>query len=411
MAAIATFCFSIYPLHIKHSNISSSESLFILCTLLVIYAYVCYHDHPSFARASFLTIALFVITMIRFEGWMLFGLTALALHIRAVAADHEQRKVRLLSASLITAIASLFIIFWIYNSYLTYGDPFYSVHAAAGEHINLMQSNARRLGEQAALVYNALFWPGVMLLSLTPFVFLAGLISIFANLRREYCLEIGLLFVIQLGIYSYRSIIVGDLAPLARYTILPGTILCLFSGYGIFNISRSIVLPRHIRILFKIKFLFVALIIYAGLLSFNYYDVGYPALRKFASISPYTHYPKDAQQLISWIHTNINQHQRILIPAQGYCTNVILAYSKIDPTQLMFFGGEQIDSTLTKISRDGPNFLIVHRDDSNFQKASQLISLGPTKVEGLRFSLNATVGNYQIYKIIRSGVLQRQKHA
>jgi 4-amino-4-deoxy-L-arabinose transferase-like glycosyltransferase len=393
-AYFATACFSLYSLHIKSGNIAGSESLFIITFLAVIYAYHSYLLKRTTLSMSLLSIAMLLAVMIRFEAWLLPMFITIALMIRGWKWEADNRRI-LIHAVFASILPAIFIILWMYGSYRDFGDILYSVHAASAEHIDLSRQSISALGATKALAYKAAFWPGVLILSLSPLIMIGGLWGLILSLIRRIGIEWTILFVIQVMILLYQSLIAGSLAPLARYTILPGTILCLYAGWGWFDLAARI--RPFGRKNLKIHIALVSMLIWTLALCPNYRDSENPYLRKISSVSPVTQYPAFIKPVIDWLKTNLRPDQSIIFNSPAFASNAIIMYSGITPEQFVAVNENSPEDVKRKLLGEKPSYFMCHRD----APLKEVLNLGDMKsdvaLEYITLQYSSNAGDFSIY--------------
>jgi 4-amino-4-deoxy-L-arabinose transferase-like glycosyltransferase len=362
----ATACFSLYALHIKYGNIAGSESLFVMTVLLTMYAYSRLLSKQSAIEILLLGGALLLAAMIRFEAWLLPPFIAAAVILRSWRSDHPAHRRRLLVGAVAACIpASLFIMIWMYGSYQQYGDVLYSIHAAASEHGNLTAQSIGSTGNLKILIYRALFWPGVILISLSPLVLLCSLRGSIKSVFQKTNPEWAVFLAIIICIYLYQSLIAGKLAPLARYTILPGTILCLYSAPGFSNTSsRSKSLLTGIL---NPRIVLVTALCWSILLIPNHRNSDSAYLKKLASVSPVTRYPASLEPVIQWLEVNLQREQTVLFNSPFFTSNAIIMYSGILPGQFIAANEHNPDDIIRKFESASPTFFICHQNAPLFE--------------------------------------------
>jgi len=394
-AFFATACFSLYALHIKFGNIAGSESLFILCMLAVMYAYHRFLSRAGASEIIGLAAAMLLAAMIRFEAWILPPFIFIALIINARLTVTPRRGRLIIGALLASIPAALFMLVWMMGSFREYGDYLYSLHAASSEHIDLTQRAIGQMGNLKTTLYRAAFWPGVMLVSLSPLILVAGLWGAILSFVRRTGLIWVIFFLLQMGLYLYQSLIAGHLAPLARYTILPGTILCLFSAAGAFDLAQRINTPKLLKS--KLQIMLALVLVWIILLCPNYREMGSPALGKLSSVSPVTQYPSSVEPVIEWLKANLKPDQKVIFSSPGFTSNAVIMYSGMTPSQIVSVNERSLNDMRRTVLKAAPTYLICHRQ-APLRIGLQAAGLEtPIKLDGLYFQYVDSAGDFGIY--------------
>jgi hypothetical protein len=324
------------------------------------YTYHKFINDPKPVRIILMALSLLMSAMIRFEAWMLPPLliTALLFRARNYSSGHRWR---LLTGGLLSCVpAVVFMLFWFYGSRLEYGDWLYSIHAASSEHAVLTGQAIGQSGSLKILLYRAAFWPGVLLISLSPFVLIGGLWGMIKSFPRRRGIEWIAFFVLQVAIYLYQSLITGQLAPLARYTILPGTILCLFSGFGILNFGPKKIFSKILN--FRLRILILAVIIWTLFLCLDYRGDKTSYLTKLSSVSPITRYPNSLDPIISWLRNNLRPDQTVIFNSPEFLSNAVIMYSGLTPDQFIAVNEHSENEFTYRLNKFRPSYIIVHKE-------------------------------------------------
>ncbi len=391
-AYIATACLALFTLHIKHGNIASSESLFVFLLLAVMYFYDKLIERSRWFDVAGLTAAVTLMVMTRFEMWVLPGFLIFMVIVRRHP-DGVRGKIVLLRNIVIASILpGLFILAWMYGSHREFSDALYSIHAASAEHAGLTDAAVNMMGKLRVVAYNVFFWPGVLLLSLSPLILVAGLWGMVLGLKRRVGREWIYLFLLILAVYLFQSTVTGKLAPLSRYAILPGTILCIFAGWGIYDVAAR----------FRGRTWVVAGVLLTALastiiLSARYIDSPDGRLRKLASVSPVSHYPGSITPVIEWLRSHLHPENTVIFSTPGFESNAVVMYSEMTPSQVIAVNETDPEAVREKIASRRPDYFVLHVE-TPFRAGLGTSSLPDSMdIEGVLLHRDTTAGKFGIY--------------
>lgn len=390
----ATACFSLYALHVKYGNIAGSESLFILTVLLTMYASYRLLSRQDLIDFLLLGGTLLVAAMIRFEAWLLPPFIIAAVFLRENRLDSEHRRRMIIGVLVSSVPAFVFMLIWMIGSHQHYGDFLYSIHAATAEHSDLTAQSVGSVGNMKILIYRALFWPGVILISLSPLILLCGLRGAVLSIFRKTNAEWAVFLVLIICIYLYQSLIAGKLAPLARYTVLPGTILCLYTAWDYEEKSAG---WKSLPAIFNPRLVMVTALVWSILLLPNYRDFDNGYLKKLASISPVTRYPKSLEPVIRWLNANLNPDQTVLFNSPSFNTNAIIMYSGITPSQFISANEQSREDMIRKYEATRPTYFVCHKDAPILKHIETNPADSSISLNNNILRLKESVGDYGIY--------------
>jgi len=393
-AYIATACLALFTLHIKHGNIASSESLFIFLLLLVMYFHGRLVERVRWSIIAGLSLAMTLMVMTRFEMWALPGfLIVMAIILRHPRGPQEKNRLiwSIIAASI---LPGLFIIAWMYGSYREFGDALYSINAASAEHAGLTQAAVNLDGKLRVIAYNIFFWPGILFLSLSPLILTAGIWGMILGLKRHVGREWIYLALFVLAVYLFQSTVTGELAPLARYAILPGTILCIFAGWGIYDVSVRFGVSGRVWVVTGVL---LTAVITTIVLSFRFIDSSDSRLRKLASISPVSHYPGSITPIIEWLRTHIHPDDTVIFSTPGFESNAVVMYSELAPSQVVAVNETNAEAVRQKIVSRRPDYFILHVE-TPFQTGTGTMQLQDSlDIDGVLLQRDTTIGEFGIY--------------
>jgi len=393
LAALA--CFAVYTMHIKHGNIASSESIFIFFILASIYFYERLLRQSRWFVVAALSVSLAGAAMTRFETWLLPPFMIVASILSSRNSEDPPRIATVRSMIIASVLPGLFILSWMYGSHREFGDASYSLHEASAEHAALATAFAESGSKLRVVIYNAAFWPGILLTGLSPLIFAAGIWGMIRGAIGKQGIAWVVFAALILAIYYYKSIVTGELAPLARYTILPGTIMCLFAGLGISDFAGRIRPARSTTIVFTIL---ITGLVWAVLLSGRFIDSGDSRVRKLASVSPVTHYPGSLSPAIAWLGDNAGPTDKIIFSTQAYASNSIIMYSGLDPYRVVPVDEQDVGAMIEKIGEYRPTLLVLHRDSPLRYRSGIETFRDSLMIENVLWRRDTVAGEFGIYR-------------
>jgi hypothetical protein len=284
---------------------------------------------------------------------------------------------------------------WMYGSYREFGDALYSLHEASVEHAGLFSAFAESEGRLRVIMYNAAFWPGVLIIGLSPLIFVSCIWGMIRGVIERRGIIWVILTVIIFGIYYYQSTVTGELSPLARYTILPGTILCLFAGLGVNDLAKRIQPARSIPIVCAVL---LTGLVWAIIMSRNFIDHGDARIRKLASVSPVTHYPAALTPAMIWLGKWTGPSDLVIFSTPAFASNAIVLYSGIRPDQVVPVNEQDPKAIIDEISEVRPSLLILHRDSPLQRHFGSDEFRYSISIDDTQWHRDTVVGDFGIYR-------------
>lgn len=226
-AVFAVLSFAFWGAHVQCSTTSASEALNLL---FVMTAVATSSLGGGSGRGSALALTLACAT--RFDSWLLVPLLVLA-------EWHRHGFVRAFRYGLVAASAPCVMLA---GDFVTRGDPFFSFRYIDAFHRDWWPGEAATWGEALYRLGCALWWPGVALVTLTPFVALPGFVGVRRAWKERVELRwLVLLMLVPTLLYSVRGAVFASFAPLARFTLKELLLLLPFAGWVLSEVRlRSI---------------------------------------------------------------------------------------------------------------------------------------------------------------------------
>jgi hypothetical protein len=217
----AMFGLALSPLHIQASTTGASEAVFLalfLGTLVLL-------EVEQFALAALL---LGAAGLVRYDGWLYVPLCAALLFWRQ--RDHF----RALGFAVLAGAPALG---WMAINQRVTGDALAPIHYINADHRALAKMMFDYFGSARWRLYGLAYWPFAICAVVTPFLGLAAIWGAFRALRRRSPgWELALLAWLPVAYFTFRTSVVGDFRPLARFAMIAATLSLIF--------ARDVLVPR-----------------------------------------------------------------------------------------------------------------------------------------------------------------------
>ncbi|HUB06599.1 MAG TPA: glycosyltransferase family 39 protein [Myxococcales bacterium] len=226
-AALSTWAFAVYGLHVQASTTAASEALFLLPLLWGLVALDRAADRPRWlAVAGF---ALACASAIRYDGWLYAPLSWLWL-----VQPLREKRLRPAHAALFAAATLAVPAFLMWGNWVDMGDPLYLVHYIDADHVKNALRASAAMGRARWTLYCLLFWPANLALELTPFVAAGILLALLDGLRRRRrALDLAAIALTPAAFFTFRGAFLLQFHPLARFTLPTAVLLLPYAGAGL----------------------------------------------------------------------------------------------------------------------------------------------------------------------------------
>lgn len=200
------------PLHIQASATGASEAVFLAMFLGTLWLVL--ED-----RAVLAALLLGAAGLVRYDGWMYVPLFGALLWLR---------RRNLPRAAGFCAIAAVPAIFWMWVNLRATGDALAAIRHIDADHRALADMMLGWFGQWWRL-YGLVYWPIAVLGVATPVFGALGMIGAFRALRRRGPgWEIAALAWLPALYFTFRTAILADFRPMARFAIVAGTLSLIF---------------------------------------------------------------------------------------------------------------------------------------------------------------------------------------
>jgi hypothetical protein len=286
---------------------------------------------PLFGSAMVLNLA----CAVRYDCWMLVPLLAVLLYL-----GDKDRVAAITRGTLYLLLALPFPLLWMQGNEQAKGDAFAPIHYVESFHKAWVADGVARWGTWGYRAQNLVFWPGVALLTLSPFIAWFGM----RGMLRAWRAFPGYRWLIWVAMvptlyFSFRSVVLLDFVPLARFAVTQVALLLPFVGLGYQRTVEGRSLPVARAWAAAALILAVATPLVIGVLTFRRDDGVASSLRP---VSPLSTNPPAVMQVAHYLKTQV-------APVDGS------AVLDIDPSywdlQIAFFSGLP-DTQLSRIRWD-----------------------------------------------------------
>lgn len=356
-AAIA-FCF--YSLHVRYSAVASSEainSFFLLSALWLFFRATRKRTDWNIILAAG---SLAVATMVRYEN-MIF-----CLFLSALLFVNDRPKSRMLSdiirfdkqslrhAGVFFAISSVLVLARFIGDYVVHGDFIHSLPIGKGEHQQLLAAGEASRGPLLHFAYATTFWPGVMIVSLTPLIAVFGIWGLFRTIKAQTPIHLAILFLTTILTYVYQSGIGNSMATFARLSMTFSLLLIPFAGAQWQIVSARFKPFRRELLDGTVIASMLALLVF-------YAQYGVPGkgtiTDKLSSVSPVSHVPYYLEEILHWTTTHLASDDKIILDDFRNQSDFLVMYSHLPREQIKYRWKDSVDIS-NFVADKRPGFLL-----------------------------------------------------
>jgi hypothetical protein len=210
----AMFGLALSPLHIQASTTGASEAVFLalfLGTLVLL-------ERDQVTLAALL---LGAAGLVRYDGWLYVPLCALMLWWKQ--RDH-------LRAAGFAVLAGAPALGWMVINQRYTGDALAPLHYINADHRALAKMMFDYFGGARWRLYGLAYWPFAICGVVTPLLGLAAIWGAFRALKRRSAgWELALLAWLPVAYFIFRTSVVGDFRPMARFAMVASTLSLIFA--------------------------------------------------------------------------------------------------------------------------------------------------------------------------------------
>ncbi len=222
-AVVACLGLAAWGMHIQFSTTAASESLGLLLILATVafFARAVLDEHRPSLLAAALVFNLACAT--RYDVWLWAPVLCVALAL--------QKRWRW--AVMFGVLSLAFPIAWSYGNWGDRGDPFFPFRFIDDYHRRWFPDGEQLWGVASYRLQNFVFWPAIALLTLSPFVALAGMLGVWRAFRERRELRwLVALIVLPTLLFTLRSTLMGSFVPLGRFAVKEVGLLLPFVWFG-----------------------------------------------------------------------------------------------------------------------------------------------------------------------------------
>lgn len=387
--------FSLYSLHIGYSTTSSAEVSAVFFFLAGTYFFFRYFQSgdDKVWRLAISGACLSVAESIRYEPWVLFGgLFVLLAVLLRVGPRRRPWGESLRSALVFGATGGIWPVFILVYAWHRFGDPLYLVN------LNRLQAVKFIAANPISPIYQLALPPSVLLLSLSPLAVVGavyGLATSFSSRLPSAFAGLAIFF----GLFQAYEFCTGGMLAVARYTLIPGTMLAIVSGYGLQRICEKLFRNRmglaHSAIL-GLLFLNMAAVLAMSELPNRYAE-------KFASISPRLRYQERIRLVGDYLRGHMGPDDAVVVDDYNVESGIIASAAGlpiIPGKRAYLLSKKNTVSVDDYINTEHPRFL-VYAERGTLQQSFQLPPgcMGTEEINGVRFHCTFAGPTYRVYEI------------
>lgn len=393
MMSLAVFVF--YSLHVGYSGTSSSEvpcAFFVLLGLFFFFNYF-YGGHKQIRYLVVSGIALSIAGSIRFEPWMIMGALVVVMPLLWVRlCRREKMKDLLVPFAVFAGLGGAWPVVMMAYCWRSFGDPMFLLTSTHSRMAQVLATAGKPLGYELALV------PSVLFLSLSPIAFCAAVYAIVRSRRNPLSAALAGVAVFLLMVQLYE-VWHGGFLVVARYSIIPGSMLAVISGDGLQEICRRF-LPGRGRLAQLSVIVFLIMNVSAILVLS---EIPSRVSDKFASISPRLRATTRIQGVGDYLRAHMGEQDALVIDDYNVESNIIA-----DAAGLPLLAGRRayLVSSANEINvseyikRNHPRFL-VYSDKGVLRGLFRLPEdcSAPVDVGGVEFYCRYSNQIYKVYEL------------
>jgi hypothetical protein len=300
----AMFGLALSPLHIQASTTGASEAVFLAMFLGALVLL----ESEQVALAALLIGAA---GLVRYDGWLYVPLFTGYLWWRQ--RDH-------LRAAGFAVLAAAPALGWMAVNKRYTGDALAPVHYITRDHLALARMMFDYFGSTRWRLYGLTYWPFAVCGILTPALGIAAMTGAFRTLwRRTSGWELSAIAWLPVAYFTFRTSVLGDFRPLARFALITATLSLIF--------ARDVISPR-------LRAPVIALMILwpLGLAAVSWNQNGGTA-EWARPLSPISSVPPGVAQAATWLREHAKPDDIVLVDAVWDYLDIPLVFAAGLPDQ------------------------------------------------------------------------------
>lgn len=315
-ANVSTVVFCLYTLHVAYSNASSAESPYLFFLLIGLACFFTYYRTSHLGWLALSGISLTLAAAIRYEAWVIIftvGLVLIGLLYKLFRPEFWGIR-RLLPLAVFGTTAGAWPMLFMLFAWSKYRDPLYFV--------TMQKPWVAQIGSFAhhSPFYILAFFPGVLLLTLSPLALGAALWGLWLS-RDEPRRKVYLFIVLGFGAIQLYQLTSGGTWPAARFTITLGTLLAVASGFGVEQFSTHLS-QRLAKGVYAALFLTLIANL-GGIIILSRSDSRFAD--KFRSISPFLQFPRHIEGVGKYLQPRLKPSESVVIDNYSCESNIVAA--------------------------------------------------------------------------------------
>lgn len=312
-AVVAGLGLALSPLHIQASTSAASEAVFL--ALLLAALELVFADGPLSLAALFLGAA----GLVRYDGWLYFGLLLCLLALEMRRGRRSLREVLLFAAMGAAPIAS-----WLLLNRTWAHDALAPIHYIDKDHLALARMGVQWFGPVVYRLYCLVYWPVALLALCTP---LLALFALFGAARTLWARlpgwELAALAWIPAAYFTARGAILADFRPMARFAMVSAALSLPFawSALELVRARFGVATSRALALATAATMIATPAALYAASRSSD------PAIAEWARpLSPVSSVPEGIAQAARYLRANAKPDDIVLLDGVWDYLDIPLAF-------------------------------------------------------------------------------------
>jgi len=286
--------------------------------------------------------------------------------------------------------SSVYILSRFYGDFVYHGDMLYSIGVSKSHFMAMMQEGLARRGFILHHLYNAAFWPGVIIISYSPLIAILAFLGLFRSFWTRKLCYYALIPLAFWTAYTYQSVVSQTLSTFARYSVPLGLFLLPLAGAELAHLNKRLAVSRRrlvdgiIASTMILSFLFLAL----------YGIEGYGTIRdKLSSVSPVSRLPAYIEEIITLIDREATQDDRVVVE------NDLVAFYLTLPKGNLLTRWSGVGELKSYIVDQRPRYMV-------YSPGDRLLALFPLRdddslqiIDGVEFTIRYRANRHRIYEL------------
>jgi hypothetical protein len=293
----AMFGLALSPLHIQASTTGASEAVFLALFLSALSLLL---DEQTLWAAVLLGAA----GLVRYDGWLYVPLFAALLWWRS-------RDMPRAVGFAVLALAPAFA--WMAVNARYAGDALAPIHHIDEDHRNLARVMFAEMGSLRWRAYGLVYWPLAVCGTLSPLLGVAAMWGTWRALfRRLSGWELALLAWLPVVYFTFRTSVLGDFRPLARFAMVASALSLVFAGDVLRGFLRGPVVA--------------VMIAWPLFLGFACYGRDGGLAEWARPLSPISTVPPGIAQASKYLQAHVAPSEVVLLDGSEYYLDILIAF-------------------------------------------------------------------------------------